>query len=336
MRIEGEVVRREGAGLVGAEHVDAGHRFDGAEPLHEDAAPAHRDRADEERDRRRQDEPLRDHRRDRRRDPANGVVFGKAEPVPAGEMQKTQADRGVAQPGDDPVDGSRRRTRQEPKATGLHRDAVREGGRPDGVGAVLSLAGGADAAGKERLAELAADGVGLAGEESLIDLEGRLREDRPVRDDRVAGGQLDAVAADDVARRDLDAALVPDHADPALDEETESIEMPLGPEFLDESEARIEDRHAADGDGASDVAEQAERDGRGGHHRVEAGEEIADQDAEIIARAGAAAAIDLAPTRALGRLGGRSVRSAFSPSPRFGERAGVRGAPSRRRLCGRG
>ena len=182
----------QGPGLVEADDVDAGQPLDGGELLHEHLAPGQAQRADEEGDAREQHQALRHHphegghRADHRVGGALVAPGQLADEEDRSDDDEAPAD--VAQQGVDALHQLR---------AGL-REALRLGGQPLGVGVgpdggrlEAAGAGDDDRAGQHLGPRSLVDGVRLAGQERLVDLQA-VRGDAPDR--RRAPGRPPAAA----------------------------------------------------------------------------------------------------------------------------------------------
>ena len=91
------------------------------------------------------------------------------------------------------------------------------------------------------------------------------------------------------------------------------FEVPLGPDLLGQAKKRVDNRHAAYGDGAPIFLKPEESD-RGRHHQgIEKVEEIAPDDVSVLSPDPAWRAIDPAKADTLGDLrGSQTCKHSFS------------------------
>ena len=204
------------------------------------------------------------------------------------------------------VDDLRERAGGSVVPAGLGGGLVGERLVPDLVGPIAAFAGDAEAARQQAVAGCAAHRVGFAGEQRLVDFEkaapqapGRRRRSR------LAGAEQDVLAQDDVAGGDL--------LDRGRRERTRALVSTRMASLSRWRLARISwARPRAvltiamplTAIAALVLAEDEQGDGRGRHHGVEPGEQVAGDDGCVVAPLGAGRAVDLAAPDALGHLGG--------------------------------
>ncbi|GAA3096907.1 hypothetical protein GCM10020254_47760 [Streptomyces goshikiensis] len=201
-------------------------------------------------------------------------------------------------------------------------------GQLGGVGLAADLGGGEGAAagddegaGHDGVAGLLQDGVGLAGEQGLVDLQAVGLADGAVDDDLVAGAEFDDVVEDDLGGGDLGGRAVAADAGFGLADDGEAVQGLLGAQLLDDADAGVGDDH---------VAEEAVLDRRDDEHDhpqdaddgVEPGEDVGADDVGGRAAAADGDVVDVAAGDALGDLG--SAQPA-GPEPRRGRPDGVYG-----------
>ncbi len=159
-----------------------------------------------------------------------------------------------------------------------------------------------EAAGHHRLARLLQHGIGLAGQQRLVDLQAVALQHLAVHDDLVARAQLDHVAEDHLGGGDLGGHPVAPDRRSGLADHGEVVQGLLGAQLLDDADAGVGDDHEAEQpvldrpDDQDDHEEHAD-DG------VEPGEDVGADD--LGGRAGGAYGdvVDLAPGDPFGDLG---------------------------------
>ncbi|MBI1833105.1 MAG: hypothetical protein HYR84_16820 [Planctomycetes bacterium] len=204
---------------------------------------------------------------------------------------------------DDAVDHVRERADGLMITPGLGGSLLSEGLGADRFGAINALAGHAKAPGKKPIAGISPNRIGFARQQSLVHFEKMCVDNWSVGNDRIAAFKADVLAENDIVSRNYLGLAVANHLDSCLHENRELVEMPFGAKLLDQAERRVDDGHAADGEGALVFAENEQRDRRRRHHGIEPGEQVAAYDLEVIAPLGAWRAVDLAAGDALGHLG---------------------------------
>ena len=152
------------------------------------------------------------------------------------------------------------------------------------------------------IARLLVDGVGLAGEQRLVDLERGGRAHDAVGGDLVTGAELDEIVEDDVVHGDLAHVAVAHDAHAWLAEHCKLVEGSLGPQLLDDADERVADQHDAEQrvlrmPHGQDHHEQHAQDG------VEAREDVRPEDLAERATRALAGGVRLAPVDALPDLG---------------------------------
>ena len=182
---------------------------------------------------------------------------------------------------DEQVDRPGQRARLVAVAARLQRDALGERLGADALGAVAALAGHAEAAGQYPLARLPPHRVGFAGQQRLVHLQEARFDHGAVGDNGLAGGDQDQVIEHDIAGRDFLNLSVAAGAGLGFHQDRQALELPLGPEFLGEAQHRVDDGHAADGDGALVFFQHEEGDRRRRDQRVEQREDVPREDAAV-------------------------------------------------------
>ena len=236
---ERELVLRQGAGLVGAEHVDAGEFLDGdearddrLEPRETLGAHRHRDRQDgRQRDRDRRDGE--DQREEQRLDQR---IAAKERDD---QDQRHEADRAEDEEVADAQDRAlemRDGAGALDKARGLAEIGVHAGRGDHG----LHLAELGDRAGIRRIAHLLVDRQRLPGQRRLIDAQIVALDEAHVGRDDVAEADQDDVARDEFARRHFPPAPVAQHAGPQRQALLERGNGGVGLELLPEADAGVE------------------------------------------------------------------------------------------------
>ena len=261
-------------GLVGAQHVDAGQHLDRRQLLHEAALLAQPDHADGEGHAGEQHESLGDHP-DEAGDGGDDRVLPAlvaAQELARGEQQADRDDR-VADDGDDPVDVVAQRRVDQREALGLLGQLRRVVVGADLGDPHVPGAGDDGAAGQHLVAGGLDDGVGLAGEQRLVDLQAVLVEHLTVGDDLLAGAQLDDVVEDEVADGQLLHLAVAHHVDDRCVDHAQGVEHLLGAQLLDDADDAVGDDHPAEQGVLRRAGEDHER-GEDRHDQVDGGEDV--------------------------------------------------------------
>ena len=155
----------------------------------------------------------------------------------------------------------------------------------DHVGPVDASPGDAEAAGPHLVAERPPDRVGLAGQHRLVELQRASLEQRSVRDHLLSGLEPDRVALDDALDRHRDGLAVADDARARGHEQRQPVELPLGPQLLEDADRRVDD-HDPDEQQVRELAHGDERDREPDQDQVEQRERVlADDRARRAARA---------------------------------------------------
>ena len=182
------------AGLVGADHVDAGQSLDRGQLLHQALALTEPDDADRERDRRHQHQALGHHRHQRTHHPQHGL------PPPRVRGEQLGVDR--QQPGrhqqvgdelQNPVNAIAQFGFHQGELAGLLGQLGGIGVRTHLGGAVGTGAGDDEAARHHRGANSLGDRIRLTRQQRFVDLQVVLLDDLAVDDDLVPGAELDDV-----------------------------------------------------------------------------------------------------------------------------------------------
>ena len=157
-------------------------------------------------------------------------------------------------------------SRRSSRATAGELVGVRVGA--DALGLVDAAAGDAERAGLHGVARAPRVGVGLAGEDRLVDLQPAGLEQPPVGDDLVARAQRDRVADDHVVDGHRALLAVAQDARAGRGQQREAIERPLGADLLDDADAGVDDDDACEQQ-VGELARRDQRDGAGRQHEVE-------------------------------------------------------------------
>ena len=130
----------------------------------------------------------------------------------------------------------------------------------------------------ERLIAVAlVDGVGLAGQHRLVDLQGAVVHDDGVGGHLVAGTQHEDVVEHDFRRGDLELLPVATHPRARGVQQGEPVERALGAELLDAADDRVRERREAE-QRVLPAAEQQKDEEAGADDRVEQREDVGADD----------------------------------------------------------
>ncbi len=296
------------AGLVDAQHVDTGEDLDGRKLLHEHSAPGQAHDADRERDARQQDEALGDHR-----DGAGNSTSDRVVHVPARlELADHQQDRGRHdRPRDDPqdrVDPRAQLRSRDREPAGLFGESGRIRFASDARRPVAAAARRHEAAREHLVAQVLLDGVGLAREERLVDLEAAHLERLAVHDDLIAGLELEHVV--EHHRGDRELANRAPAQDPRFrrDEHRELVELPLRAQLLHDTHQRVGDQHETE-QGVLDRPDDQDHHQEAPEQRVEPRQHVRADDLADGARGRGRDVVHLSARDAFGDLG---LRKPFS------------------------
>ena len=232
----------ERAGLVRADDVDPGQALDGGQFLDEALPLAEPDDAHREGDRGHEDQALGDHG-DQCRDHAGDAVAPRlSEPEQLGpDRQQPDGDKQPRDDEEDAVDAVAQLGADEGELGGLLDQAggirlAADLGRAVGAGA------GNDETAREHLvAGFLDNGVGLTGEQRLVDFKRGGLEHLAVDDELVAWAELDEIVGDDVGAGDLSADTVAAHGGACFADDREVVQGPLCAQLLDDADGAVGD-----------------------------------------------------------------------------------------------
>ena len=307
----------ERPGLVEADDVDAGEALDRGQLLHEHVAAGQRDCRDREREARQQHQALGNHRHDTGDNPRHRLPppFVRAELAEREQRRRRhQGIRDVAQDRVDPVHQLRTHEREPP---GLRCEPPRVRIVADTRRLEATAAGHHDAAGEHFVVGRLVDGIGLAGEQRLVDLQPVRFVHLAVARDLVTSADVDEVVDDDLLDRDLDALPVADDSGAGRVEDREPVERALGSVLLDDADQRVRDEHDSE-QGVLDRPDDQDHHEHRAEDRVEAGEDVGPDDLADRAARALVGCVDQPTRQAVGHFGrtqpvgpgGSRVRSA--------------------------
>ncbi len=150
------------------------------------------------------------------------------------------------------------------------------GVRPHLVHPGPALAGDDEAAGQQLVPRLLGDGVRLAGDEGLVHLH-LPGEDRPVRRDLAAGGELYHVLPHQLIHRQIPDLSVPDDPHLGRGEEGQLLDGALGAQLLDDADDGV-GRHDEEEGHVLPVPHQQQAHRQHHENQVEVGEDVLPDD----------------------------------------------------------
>ena len=270
---EHQLALGEGAGLVEADHVDAGQALDGGQLLGEDLLAGQPGGAHREGDAGEQHQALGHHGHQ----PGHRGLHRVDEAEVGADLRGDQQDGGgyqqPAHPLDDAVDAVTQLGAHQREAPGVRAE-------PEGVRVGADLGGphaaaarGHEAARHHVVAGHLVDRVGLPGEQGLVDLEAHRVEHLPVDADLVAGAQHHQVVGHQLLDPDLLLGAVAHHAGPGSVEHRQPVEGALGPDLLDDADGGVEDQHDAE-QRILELAYRQDDHQQGAQQEVERGEDV--------------------------------------------------------------
>ena len=173
-----------------------------------------------------------------------------------------------------PVDQLRAHQREPPR---LRRQlpGVRLGAHPGRL--IATGPGDHEAARQQAVTGPLVHRLGLTGQQRLVGLQARAGPHDPVRDQLVAGPQVDQVVGDQVAGGDLALRAVADHPDPGRAEHGEPVKRPLGAQLLHDADQRVGDQHDAE-QGVLRLADDQDHRQQHAQEQVEPGQDVRAQD----------------------------------------------------------
>ena len=224
-----DAARGDGARLVQAERVDAGQELDRGQLAQQGLTTGQGDDAGHERQARQQDQPV-GHHRDAGRDDSRQRLL----PALPGAVQAPEQDRGDGrdqqhQEGQDAVDAPAQLGADQREPACFLGEAGRVGVGPDLLGPVGPRARRDEAARQHLVADRLVLGVGLAGQQRLVQLQAMGLDDPSVDDHLLARTQHEHVVQDDLL--DLDTVLhaVPTDHGVRLGEHRQPVQRQRGP-----------------------------------------------------------------------------------------------------------
>jgi hypothetical protein len=119
--------------------------------------------------------------------------------------------------------------------------------------------------------------LGLTSQQRLIGLQPLAGPHHPIRDQLIAGLQIDQVIGDQVAGSDLARRAVADHPDPGRAEHGEPVERPLGVQLLPDADQRVGDQHDAE-QRVLRLADDQDHRQQHTQNQVEPGQDVRAQD----------------------------------------------------------
>ena len=146
--------------------------------------------------------------------------------------------------GQDPVDAPAQFRSHEPELLGLRGEANGVGVGSDAARLEHPGSGGDERSGQHLVGVLLRDGVGITGEERLVDLQPLGDDDEPVHHDLVPGGHEQQVVEHDLVHRDRPAAPLADHRGPGCRQQRQAVKGLFGAQFLDYPDEGVGDEHA--------------------------------------------------------------------------------------------
>ncbi len=195
----------------------------------------------------------------------------------ADEEDRARRDDRPSDPGDDPVDLASELGARERELLRLSGQARHVGIRADLGHPGPSRTGDHEAAGHELVARLLHDGIRLAGEQRLVDLQRIATDDLAVGDDLAARAELHDVVEHDLVDAELVDLAVADDQRLRGRQHRELVERVLGPQLLDDPDQRVGDDHEAEEGVLPRAAEQHDRQ-QDPHEQVEAREDVRPDD----------------------------------------------------------
>ncbi len=321
----------QGAGLVETHDVHSRQPFHGRQLLNQNVALSQAHHADGERHGREEHQALRDHPDGpRHRHPQRlSHRFGGPELAP--HQQDHGGDEGPAHGGEDPVDAGPQLGADEREAACLIGQAGSVRLLPDPDGAVPAQPGDREAARQALVARLLGDGVGLAGEQRLVDLEVPRLNDLSIDDDLIAGPDLQQVVEHHLADGDLLHPAVTHHPRPRRAEQGEALQGGLGAQLLDDADGGVDDQHDPE-QGILDGRHEHDDDQQRPQEDVEPGDDVGADDLLRRAAGPLGHVVDGAARHPLRHLGGgEACRRQVSCGRLHGA-----ACPSRGRSPGRG
>ena len=279
--VDGHASVGDGAGLIEAEHVDAGEHFQGIEVLDERLLFGEAHDADRHGEGGEQEKAGGDHADDDGARELDGEAEVGAGCLPVDE-EHGGGDEGNenADDADEEADGVHDLRARFFVLARLGGEGVEVRRLADFVGAGAAGAACDVGAGVECFAGRLFDGDGLAGQEGLVDFRDAVQEDA-VGGDLLSRFEQDDVVEDDVAHADLDAYAVAHDLGGRRDEHGEAVDLFFGEDLLNDPDEEV---CREDGD-EEELRKRRARIDEGERHdeaeEVEEGADIAYEDARV-------------------------------------------------------
>ena len=268
----------ERAGLVQADHVRRRQRLHGVELLAQRAAPRHPPGGDGVGERGQQHQALGDDRDDRGHGRGHGLAERGALLDQRPPQQQPQRHHRRAQHQDEPVQRALQGRARVAELAGLAHEALGVGVGAHGLRQVGARALDAVRAGAHAVSGPARDGLGLAGEDRLVEPQPLAAHHAPVGHHLVARVQQHEVPGHDLRHVHLARGAVAHHRRPRRDQGREAVEAPLRPRLLHDPDARVQDQDPQE-DRVSPVGEDQRDDAEDHQDDVEDGQQVGPQDA---------------------------------------------------------
>ena len=285
--VELDVAEGEGAGLVQAHHVDPGQALHGGKLLHQHPTPGQGQGGEEERDAGEQHQAFGHHAHQGGHRAGDGFApvarLVAAELGPHEQRGDTQDDPGdVAQEGVDAL-------LELGAGPGEHLDL---GGQAPGVGVGPHRGGLEPARARQHHRPrqhlpvgVLRDGIGLAREGRLVDLQAGGLEQDAVGGNLVAAAQLQQVVEHHLGHRELVHPSPAHHPGGGGVEQGQAVERSLGPQLLDDADEGVQ--HQDHGEqGVAEATGGQDRHCQHGEDGVEPGEHVGADDLADRARGG--------------------------------------------------
>ena len=192
----------QGSGLVDAHHVDAGQHLDSWHLLHQRPLPAEPDHGHGHRGAGQQHEAFGDHRHHAGHGAGEGIAPVRAGPNLGDEEQRPQRHQNVGHDADEAHDRRHQFALGDGEFARLGCELGRVGIHAHFGGTHQPAAGDHEGPAAHLVADVLGDRVGLAGQQRLVGLQPRTRQDLTVHHDLIADAQLDDVVEHDLRRAD--------------------------------------------------------------------------------------------------------------------------------------
>ena len=231
--LELQLVGRQGAGLVHAEHVHVAERLDRVGLLHERPVAGHAHGGQGIGDGDRHEEAVGDEA-DQDRGLDDGLVEWHVQQHVLDDEQQLQVEDDGQGHADDGLDLPLQRRQRPSERARTGRDAPRQAGFADGLGHVAAAPGGRVAARVDLVARPLGHEVRFAGQLRLVDFDATLRQ-ATVHDDLVAGLDGHEVAHDELLWPDLAYLTVAHDLGRRPRQQGDAVQGLLGAHLLDDA-----------------------------------------------------------------------------------------------------